>query len=296
MEQGQRPGTVVCGTTRILGIFGDPVAHSLSPLMQNAALAQGGIGAVYVPFHVRPPELQAAVAAIRALNLWGVNVTLPHKEAVGAWLDEIDPHARLVGAVNTIANRDGHLVGYNTDGVGLLRSLAEDLGFSPAGRRVLLLGAGGACRAALAALGEAGAAWLGIANRTRGRAELLAGEFAQALPGTSFAACGLEPEELAAHLPGIDLLLNTSAVGLKGECFAGFPWECLDPVARVYDMVYLRAGSTPLLAAARARNHPAADGLGMLAAQGEEAFYLWTGRRPPSGVMKARLLAECAGK
>lgn len=285
----------VSGSTRILGIFGDPVAHSLSPVMQNEALATAGIDAVYVPFHVRPDALPAAVASLRALEVWGVNVTVPHKEAVCPHLDEIDPQARMAGAVNTIVNRQGRLVGFNTDGTGLLRSLSADLDFDPRGRRILLLGAGGACRAALAALAQAGAAWVGIANRTRSRAEILAREFGELQPGTIFASYSLAPEDLSAALSGIDLLVNTSAVGLKGESFGGFPWELLDSAAAVYDMVYSRSG-TPLLAIARQRGHRAADGLGMLAAQGEEAFFLWTGVRPPSGVMKRRLLAECAGK
>jgi shikimate dehydrogenase len=281
------------GTTRILGIFGDPVAHSLSPLMQNEALAQAGIDAVYVPFHVRPENLATAVAAIRSLDLWGVNVTVPHKERVGGFLDVIDPAARLIGAVNTIVNRDGILTGYNTDAPGLLRSLAEDLGFDPAGRRILLLGAGGACRAALVALGKGGAAWVGIANRTRSRAEALAAEFAEVLKGTTLAFFGLDMDELAGVLPQVDLLVNTSAVGLKGESFADFPWGGLAPGALVCDLVYSQGG-TPFLRTARGRGHRLTDGLGMLAAQGEEAFFLWTGRRPPEGVMRARLLAECA--
>ncbi len=115
---------MITGKTRVLGIFGDPVAHSLSPLMQNQALRQAGIDAVYVPYHVRVEQLPQAVAAIRALGLWGVNVTVPHKEAVCVLLDDVDPAARLIGAVNTIVNREGRLTGYNTDGMGFLGSLA----------------------------------------------------------------------------------------------------------------------------------------------------------------------------
>jgi shikimate dehydrogenase len=281
------------GTTRILGIFGDPVAHSLSPLMQNEALTLAGIDAAYVPFHVRPENLAAAVAGIRSLDLWGVNVTVPHKEAVLRLLDGVDPDARLIGAANTIVNRSGVLTGYNTDAPGLLRSLAEELNFDPAGKRILVLGAGGACRAALVALGRAGAAWIGVANRTRSRAEALRAEFGDALKGTTLASSGLDAEKLSGVLPQIDLLVNTSAVGMKGESFTDFPWEALAPGALVYDIVYSRRG-TPLLHVAQGRGHRVADGLGMLAAQGEEAFFLWTGRRPAAGAMKARLLAACA--
>lgn len=286
---------IVRGSTRILGILGDPVAHSLSPEMQNVALDQAGMDAIYVPFHVRPEALGAAVNGLRAMNIWGVNVTVPHKESVCQFLDEIDAEARLIGAVNTIVNRGGRLCGYNTDGRGLLRSLAEDLDFAPAGKRVLVLGAGGACRAALVALCRAGAAWVGIANRTRLRASGLAAEFAGEFPGTTLASYSLGEEDLQDFPGPIDLLLNSSTVGLQGEAFPFVPWESLAPGACLYDMVY-RAAGTPLLQEGRKRGLRAGDGLGMLAAQGEEAFSLWTGSKPPSGVMKGRLLAQTAQK
>jgi shikimate dehydrogenase len=282
------------GTTRILGIFGDPVAHSLSPAMQNEALRQAGVDAVYVPFHVPPDQLPAAMDAIRALGIWGVNLTIPHKEAVCAHLDEIDTEAQRIGAVNTVVNHDGKLTGFNTDAPGLLRSLAEDLEFSPDGKQILLLGAGGACRAALAALGSAGAAWVGIANRTRKRAEELASRFSRFFPGTHFATLPLDsldptaPSQVPAR---IDLLVNTTSVGLRGESFTELPWGKLHPGGSVYDMVYTRGG-TPLLQAAEARGFRRADGLGMLVAQGEEAFFLWTGVKPPLGAMRERVLSE----
>jgi len=283
------------GTTRIIGIFGDPVKHSLSPLMHNEALARIGFDAVYVPFHVLSGALPQAVESIRILDLLGVNLTVPHKERVCPLLDEIDPQARLIGAVNTVVNRQGRLIGYNTDGIGFLRSLAEDLGFDPAGRRILLLGAGGASRAALVALAEAGAGGLGVANRTPERAAALVAEFRPVFSGTSFASCSLATEDLAAHLPGVDVLVNSSALGLGGEALCAFPWEKLPAFAGVYDMVY-GFEPTPLLREAAARGHAGADGLGMLAAQGEEGFRLWTGQAPPSGVMKGRLLTAVAGR
>lgn len=280
----------VGGSTRVLGIFGDPIAHSLSPLMQNHALESAGIDAVFVPFHVLPEQLQAAVAGLRALNLLGVNVTVPHKEAVCAYLDEIDPEARLIGAVNTIVNRQGRLWGYNTDGRGFLSSLRQDLGLQAGGLRVLLLGAGGACRAALVALAKAGAAAITIANRTPARAEGLVVEFGEVFGGTTFAARSLEPEALRAALDGVDLVVNTSAAGLSGEAFPDFPWAAVPARAAFYDMVY-GTEPTPWLREAQRHNHAVAGGLGMLAGQGEEAFYLWTGKRPPFGAMRARLLA-----
>jgi len=284
----------VSGKTRVLGIFGDPVAHSMSPLMQNQAFQQAGIDAVYVPYHVRAEQLPQAVAAIRALGLWGVNVTVPHKEAVCSLLDEIDPAARMIGAVNTIVNRQGRLIGYNTDGMGFLRSLAEDLQFHCEGKRILLLGAGGACRAALVALARAGASHIGIANRSRSRAEALVGEFSRIFPGVGFADYGIGNEELLRAVQRVDLLANTSSVGLKGEPFADLPWSGLGENVAVYDMVYSKAG-TPLVQEALRRGHRASGGLGMLAGQGEEAFALWTGHRPLAGLMKRCLHEELTG-
>lgn len=280
----------VSGKTRILGIFGDPVSHSLSPLMQNHALEAAGIDGVFVPFHVLPEHLGQAVAGIRALDLLGVNVTVPHKEAVCAYLDDIDPVARQIGAVNTIVNRNGRLCGYNTDGLGFLSSLRQDLGLHPKGLRIVLLGAGGACRAALVALCQAGAAQVTLANRTPERAEWLAAEFGQVFGGITIAASSLETDALRRALAEADLVVNTSAAGLKGEAFPGFPWAAVPARSAFYDMVY-GPGLTPWLTEAQRRGHPVAGGLGMLAGQGEEAFYLWTGKRPPFGAMRARLLA-----
>jgi len=286
-----RPLFEIRGASRILGILGDPVGHSLSPLMQNAALRESGIDAVYVPFLVRPADLPAAVAGLRALRILGVNVTIPHKEAILPLLDEVDREAALIGAVNTVVNREGRLVGFNTDGVGLLASLAEDLAFSAAGKRILLLGAGGACRAAVVALARSGASWIGIANRSADRAERLSRELAAKLPGTPLASLPLVRAALEEHLPAVDLVINTTAVGLRGEDLQFFPWTAVASGCHFYDMVY-RPGGTPWLNRAQRENYPAANGLGMLAAQGEEAFFLWTGKRPPSGVMRCRLLAE----
>jgi shikimate dehydrogenase len=284
----------ITGTTRIVGIFGDPVAHSLSPRMHNAALTAAGIDAVYVPFHVAPPRLPAAVQAIRALGMVGVNLTIPHKEAACALVDELDPMAAAVGAVNTIVNRAGHLCGYNTDTVGLLRALERELATTVAGRRVLVFGAGGAARAALVALAQAGAAWIGVANRTVARAEQLLTEIAPRWPATAFAALPLVAAELLkGGAGGVDLLVNSSALGLHGE-------GCDLPLARlvrgggaVYDMVY-GAAATPLVKAATAAGLTAADGRGMLAGQGEAAFALWFAVDPPQGVMRAAVAAGSA--
>lgn len=276
------------GRTKVVGIFGDPVAHSLSPRMQNAALQAAGIDAVYVPFHVTSAQLCGAIAGIRALGLRGVNLTIPHKEAACGLVDELDDQAARIGAVNTIVNQDGRLIGYNTDGIGLLKALKQELDVDVAGRRVLLLGAGGACRAALVTLAGAGAAAIGVANRTRQRSRALLEELAPHFAGTAFAEY-----ELSASLPqacgdAVDLLINTSAVGLKGEAFGLAVTDCVTGGGAVYDMVY-GAAPTPLVLAAQAAGLAAADGLGMLAGQGETAFELWFGCAPEVGLMRRAL-------
>lgn len=279
------------GRTQVLGIFGDPVEHSLSPRMQNAAIQAGNLDAVYVPFRVTKAQLCDAVRGVRAMRMRGVNLTIPHKEAACGLVDELDEQARLTGAVNTIVNDKGRLKGYNTDGDGLLKALKQELGVEVSGRRVMLLGAGGACRAALAALCQSGAAWVGIANRTEDRAQSLAAEFAEHFKGTTFASFPLSAALSAACPEPADLLVNTSAVGLRGEAF-GFPATgCVRPGGSVYDMVY-RAESTPLVRDARRAGFAAADGLGMLAGQGEIAFGLWFGRAPQRDVMRQALARE----
>lgn len=276
------------GKTKIVGIFGDPVEHSLSPHMQNAAIEASGLDAVYVPFHVTPAQLCDAVAGIRAMALRGVNLTIPHKEAGLHLVDELDEQATLIGAINTIVNDDGHLKGYNTDGIGLLSALQQGLDVDVKGKSVLLVGAGGACRAALVALCQAQVAWVGITNRTRERSQGLIKELAPSFPGTAFAEYGLAPSLANQGFEPVDVLINTSAVGLKGDNF-GFPLvDCVNPKGVVFDMVYT-SEATQLLLDARERGLVATDGLGMLSAQGEAAFQLWFGTVPEPTIMRRAL-------
>ncbi len=279
---------LLSGQTQVVGLFGDPVAHSLSPVMQNAAIQAAAIDAVYVPFHVTPANLPAAIEGIRSLGLLGVNLTIPHKEAAFPLVDELDPAARVIGSINTIANRQGRLIGYNTDGSGLCQALRGELDVDVSGRRVLLLGAGGACRAAAVALAEAGACWVGIANRTLDRADRLIADLASAVQGTRFASF-LFDEQLPDRLgQSVDLMINTTSVGLHGEAFAASVLSCVSPGGAVYDVVYSRQ-ETPLVRQARAAKLAAADGLSMLAAQGSLAFALWFGQDPLPEVMRQTL-------
>ncbi len=276
------------GKTQIVGIFGDPVEHSLSPLMQNAAIQAQGIDAVYVPFRVTSAQLCDAINGIKALNIRGVNLTIPHKEAACDLVDELDEQASLIGAINTIVNTGGRLKGYNTDGVGLLKALKQALDVDVTGKDILLLGAGGACRAALVALCQAGVSSVGIANRTRERSQSLIKEFAPRFKGTAFAEYELSPTLCEAALKPVDLLINTSAVGLNGEGFGFEITKCLKKDGGVYDMVYASA-PTPLASEATGGGYVFADGLAMLAGQGEAAFELWFGTAPQKAIMRQAL-------
>ncbi len=277
------------GKTKILGIIGRPVEHSLSPVMHNAAIMSLGLDYAYVPFHVEPDNLGAAVNGLRALGVKGFNVTIPHKTAVMSFLDKISPEAELSGAVNTVSVENNLLTGFNTDGAGLLKSLREDLNFDPSGASVLILGAGGAARGALAALCMAGVSRVVIANRTESRGLDLMGSFRDRFTRINFGMSSMEPGQLEVNLKTVDLLLNTTSVGMSGTAFNGINLAAINPGSVVYDMVY-SPPETPLLAAAAEIGIKCANGIGMLAAQGEAAFTIWTGLKPPDGFMKNVLM------
>lgn len=282
---------VITGKTTVAGIIGWPVSHSLSPVMHNAAYRALGLDWVYVPFPVAPERLQEGVAGLVATGVAGFSVTIPHKVAILPLMHRIDPAAELIGAVNTVAVKDGVMTGYNTDGIGLLAALKEKLGFSPEGRSVLVLGAGGAARSAVASLGLAGAGRVEVANRTVEGAARLAAEMQERLPQTRFAGHPLDRIREASFLSGFDLMVNTTSVGMAQDSFPGLDLALLKPGACVYDMVYAPP-LTPLLAEAGRLGITCANGLGMLVAQGEAAFFIWTGKTPPRGCMEGALSAH----
>ena len=279
---------MLTGKTAVYGVFGDPVAHSLSPLMHNAAFVHCAIDAIYVPFHVTADALVAGVAALKALNIKGINVTIPHKETIIPLLDHVDPAARQIGAVNTVVNSNGRLLGYNTDSSGFIRSAHQELGFSPPGKQVLLLGAGGACRAAVQALLSAGVQKITVANRTVQRAVDLINNVQIDETQQQVAAVSYQSAEFFQAVSHADLLVNTTAVGLHGEILNFFPLENIKGSALIFDMVYTKAG-TALVQAARLRGLSSIDGLSLLAAQGEDAFRIWTGESLSAGFMRQQL-------
>ena len=282
------------GTTRLVGIIGWPVAHSLSPAMHNAAFAALGLNWAYVPLPVPPGAVEDALRGLKALGFAGANVTIPHKEAVIPYLDEVTPAARAMGAVNTLLVRreDGtaRLVGDNTDAIGFLEDLRA-AGFDPAGRRCLVLGAGGGARAVVYALAQAGAQ-VTLHNRTPRRAQALVQALTPHLPGVSLTALPAGTRLTDLDLAAFDLLVNTTPVGMWPHPEAS-PWPeeaPLPPPLPVYDLVY-RPAETRLLRQARRAGARAIGGLGMLLRQGAAAFILWTGEPAPLDVMRTALEA-----
>ena len=275
------------------GVIGYPVKHSLSPQMHNAAFAALGIEAHYDLWETPPDELAARVASLRAPGMYGANVTIPHKEAIPSLLDEVDPQAARIGAVNTIVNRDGRLIGYNTDAPGFLSALLEGAspGFNLRDKRVVLLGNGGAARGAASALLECYVDALTIVGRTETHIEALLARLRQitnnstVLQGTMFGS-----REAQRALEQADVLVNTTSVGLQaGDETLLIRAELLAPTALVMDMVYNRV-QTPLLRTAAERGCMVLNGLSMLLYQGALAFELWTGRDAPLDTMRAALV------
>jgi shikimate dehydrogenase len=273
-------------TTKIYGIFGHPVHHSLSPVMHNSAFSALGLDCVYVAFNVSPGEIDKAAQAVRTLGINGINITIPHKESIISHLDKIAPEAELMGAVNTVKNDNGKLTGYNTDVGGFLKAVDEDLGIKPEGLSVLLTGAGGAARAVMSAFCMNGVERIYIANRTYDKGLKLASEF-----GKRFKKIKIEPvalddvKNIRARLAEADILVNSTAAGMEGRETIDLPLDALKETATVYDLVY-KPRETPLVKEARRLGHRASGGLGMLLYQGALSFEIWTGRDAPVEAMR----------
>lgn len=284
------PKVAITATTRIVGVIGDPIAHSRSPAMHNAAFQALGLPFAYCAFRVAPADVGAAVAAVRALGLAGLNVTIPHKQAVIPYLDRLSENARLAAAVNTIVNRDGTLAGDNTDITGLARALRE-AGLSRRVAHAVVLGAGGAARAAVVALGRRSGRVV-VAARRPDRARELVESLAPALPATleAVALADLAPGRagVRAHLAPARVVVNATPVGMRGERFLPLDYAATPPRCLFYDLVYTQP-RTPFLAGAARLGRPHANGLGMLLHQGAAAFEQWTGVAAPVEAMRRAL-------
>ena len=278
---------IIQGKTKVTGIIGNPVCHSLSPIMQNSAFAFGHLDYVYVPFTVIPENLERAVIGLTALGVCGFNVTIPHKTAIIPFLDHLDESAVSAGAVNTVQLCGSSLIGYNTDGAGLLASLSMELGFIPGEGQILVMGAGGAARGAIAALCRSGARRIIICNRSLENARSIMLDLKNRFPDTCIDV--IDQNQVSKEILGsTSLLLNTTSLGMNGERIDYINPAHLPTYAKVYDMVY-STPVTPLVDESAAYGLAAVNGLGMLVAQGELAFEIWTGQKPPEGVMRRAL-------
>lgn len=259
-------------------LIGHPLGHSLSPAFHNAAFRAAGIDATYRLTDVLPDDLAATVAALRAADVYGANITVPYKQDVLPFLDTLSDEAAALGAVNTIVNDDGRLTGLNTDVPGFAADMRSQ-GIVVAGQQVVLLGAGGAARAVAAALASMSVGRFVIANRRPERASAIQRQYPAIATAT-----GIANHDLTDILPNTALLINATSAGLHGDetPIAADVLDLLPPAAVVYDLIYR---PTALLRAAQERNIRAVDGLGMLIHQGALAWEAWTGRDAPLDVM-----------
>jgi shikimate dehydrogenase len=282
-----------------LAVLGDPVAHSASPPMHNAALAHCGIAARYARLHIRAEELGAALRAAGRQGFIGVNCTIPHKAAALGLMDRVDEHARRIGVVNTVLFEGPELVGFNTDGPGLVRAIRADFGVDLRDLRVLVLGAGGGAGRAIAMqCGIEQCERLVLVNRTPEKARALAAELAPFFhaakvsgPGERLSAIQWDETSLRAEMEHTDLVINCTSVGMKRTDSSPLSSSLLQPHLMVYDTIYT-AARTKLMQAADEAGARSSNGLSMLLHQGALSFEIWFDRQAPLEVMRAALIAH----
>jgi shikimate dehydrogenase len=275
----------ITARTRLFCLIGDPVSHSRSPAMMNAAFGAAGIDAVYAALAVPADGLRAAVRGLVALGIGGVNVTAPHKGAVGALVDDLSPTAKKTRSVNTIVIEGGRAVGHSTDGAGLVGAIEDEIGTPISGAHVLMIGAGGAARGVLPALIEKGPKRIVIANRTEETSAALVRELG---PGGSLSALPLVHAALAETLATSGILVNATALPVTTTGFLGLDLTVMRPGSLVLDMNY-GADTGTLKARLAKKKIRHADGLPMLLHQGARSFFLWTKREAPLGAMRGAL-------
>ncbi|MFC4811296.1 shikimate dehydrogenase [Paenibacillus sp. GCM10023250] len=285
-------GNTVDSQTTLYCVIGDPIRHSKSPVMMNRAFRECGINGIYTAFHITADRLAEFMAGVRAMGIRGVNVTIPHKLDVMPLLEDLHESARAIGAVNTIVNDGGRLTGYNTDGIGYVRSLKEEVRSDLTGARVLIVGAGGATRGILYALAREGVASVTIANRTVARAEELADAFRGLVPDIR----AIGQDELRGACAESDIVINTTSLGMHPNVEAS-PLDSawLRPGAVASDLIY-NPLTTRFLAEAKERGCLIHGGLGMFIYQGAYAFEYWTGRPAPAAAMRETVLEALRSK
>lgn len=280
-------GNQIDSNTLLFGVIGNPIRHSKSPIMMNRAFRETGINGVYTAFHVTADRIGDFAAGVRAMGIRGINVTIPHKLDIMSVLDEIDSSAQAIGAVNTIVNDEGRLIGYNTDGIGYVRSLKEEAESELTGKRIVVIGAGGAARGIIFALANEMPARITIANRSVERAKALA----DSLQGKA-EIYAISNEELQSTCLDADIVINTTSVGMfpnTDETPVDANW--LKPDAVASDLIY-NPLKTRFLKEAEQRGCRIHGGLGMFIYQGAYAFEYWTGQPAPAAAMRETVLAS----
>ena len=271
----------------LVGVLGYPVAENPTGLMQESGFAALGLNWRYLTIEVKPEDLGDAMRGVRAFGMQGINLTIPHKVAVIPYLDDISPEVRVIGAVNTVRRDGDRLIGENTDGKGFLRGVRVDAGVDPAGKHVVVLGAGGAARAIATELVLTGVADLLVVNRSPSRGEAMVADLKAGTSGP----VGFEIWQGTYRVPETaDIFVNATSIGLYPDVDAmpDIDLSGVKPDLLVCDVVF-NPPETPLLKAAKARGLPVLDGLSMLVYQGVIAFQMWTGHNAPEQVMKEAL-------
>jgi len=272
--------------TKIYGVLGYPVKHSFSPLMQNAAFGALKINAEYKLFEVAQEELKDFLTSLREKNIWGLNVTIPHKEKVIPFLDNLSDETRLIGAVNTIRVSSNQLEGFNTDGEGFLKHLTEELKFAPRGKIIAVIGAGGAARAVSVYLSKALTKEISIYDIDKNKTSVLVEHLKKNFKNIEFIAAN-SIEEL--NIKDCDLLVNATPIGMKETDPCIVDKKFMHKNLLVYDLIY-NPKETKLQAHAKKVGAKVSGGLGMLLYQGMFSFEIWTGQKAPKEVMRKALL------
>ena len=281
----------ISGKTRVCGVIGEPISHTLSPIIHNAAFSHLKLDFVYLAFDVKPSELENAMHGIRGLGIYGLNVTMPHKKAVLRFLDEVDQTVKFLGVVNTILNKKGRLCGFNTDGFGALRALKEN-GFDLSGKKALVLGAGGAAKAIALSLAEE-VEELTLLNRTLEKVRKIEKKLNQHF-GEKVRSDTLSPGNVKKYLRDSDIVINATSVGMNPNLSQSIvPPEILRPDLVVMDIVY-NPVETELVENARAAGASVITGVEMLIHQGAASFEIWTGCPAPVDVMRKAALSKLA--
>ena len=277
---------MISNDRQLIGLLGTPVKHSKSPLMHNALFEKYGLKYEYIVFNVAEKDLAGAVKGLRALNFAGANVTVPHKVSILPYLDAISPEAAKIGAVNTLVNKGGRLIGYNTDGIGYLRSLLEETNYNLSGKNVLLLGAGGAARAIACTLAEQEISILKILNRDIEKAEQLQRKICY-----NISAKIATIDKIQEYIGEVDIIINTTTVGMNsGSTKSPVPQQLIRSNQLVSDIIY-NPLVTRFLREAEEQGATTHSGLGMFVYQGALAFKKWTGIFPDTAFMREIVLA-----